>query len=204
MDKETPIAPKDRARRKLIGALAAGGGVVGLNAAPSTWRKPSVAAVMLPAHASTSGCLGAIGNCPAQYAFQDGPNTETVGSVKYDAMTDLAGVSGNGNGLLTGSGSTIITTVGTGRFDCYACNGDETGASKYFYKYGSFSFNAGLTRHYATARFRYTAGCGENELVSATATLDGTNTYFSQTSTIINYTGSKYFSLTGCNFLKVP
>ncbi len=47
-------------RRELLKALTLGGGAVAATQLPSTWSKPVVDSVMIPAHAQTTGCFNNI------------------------------------------------------------------------------------------------------------------------------------------------
>ena len=119
-------------RRKLMAAI--GGGVLGMQAVPGSWRKPAVASVMLPAHAQSSFCRGSLANCPEGYydtgtLFVGGASrTFTASSVtnKFPGVSYVAA-------YLTGTGS--YSNILPNDFDC----GDCGSPSKYFGKYASFS-----------------------------------------------------------------
>lgn len=127
------VSESASSKRKLLGAIAAGGGVLSLKAAPANWRKPIVASVMLPAHAQGSACLGSIANCPDGSLFSTS-DTNNIQSFQYGELTGISGITWDGS-YLTGSGSTIFPSTFNNPIDCGECGGDPR---KYASKYASF------------------------------------------------------------------
>lgn len=95
-----PAEPSDppedvvSSRRRLLKTVAVGGGAIGLTSLPGKWSKPTVASVILPAHAQTSGCVGTLANCPDGYLYStthsySGTNVKTA--VRYSPSITIDG-----------------------------------------------------------------------------------------------------------------
>ena len=66
-----------KARRRLIQALAVGGGVASSKLVPGAWQSPMVKSALLPAHAVTSGCV--LGNNTIRPLLRRGVEIEPTG-----------------------------------------------------------------------------------------------------------------------------
>ncbi|MGA8258860.1 MAG: hypothetical protein WB783_01460 [Arenicellales bacterium] len=126
-------------RRRLL--LALGGGTLGVKAVPAAWLRPVVDAVVLPAHAQSSGCGGATfyvngaeplaanNNIAVAAAARDRP----VGVMDWIVPPARAGVSGSGGGqviekttfnTLTRQEIHVTVTGLDTPCDCTVINGD--------------------------------------------------------------------------------
>jgi hypothetical protein len=104
-------APMTLSRRRLLKALAAGGGAfAGAALLPGQWVKPVVEVGVLPAHAQTSGRSATFGNPgAAQFVVPAGVTQVTIGA--WGAQGG-AGVSMTSGGLGAHATGTIAVTPG--------------------------------------------------------------------------------------------
>ena len=115
---ESSMSVDSKKRRKLLGAIAAGGAVA--NLLPSKWSEPVVDSVLLPAHAAMSpGPNLTTFSCTATGYLITGTFSESGSTIP----TTGSSFSGNGSAtaaeytfaLVTGSVSAVATFTGSGR-----------------------------------------------------------------------------------------
>jgi hypothetical protein len=157
-------------RRNALKAMVAGGTVGSLKALPDTWARPAVSAVMLPAHAATSGCDGSYDNCCGptnNYGFSSAYTITNAGG-----NLNLYGASGT----LSGTVWSAVNTSGSSSKTCT----DGSNSSYYWKLSGTIDGNA-------TWIFRrYCEGIEVENYTSASGTsfyTNGTNIFSSITVT---------------------
>lgn len=152
-----PNRPSGAARRRLLRALGGSGGALLGVVLASKWRKPVVEAVVLPAHAQTSGLP---------------PSAATGCQVTLEAT--FAGVpSGNSNAgrsmtlFVSGANSTTLATGSTAGFDPLTLSGSST------FPPGSYSAAFSTAHDFlATGSFQLRVACCDATAVAEFQQLD--------------------------------
>lgn len=184
-DKNKP-ANAGESRRRLLKTVAAGGSALGLCSLPGKWTKPTVASVILPAHAQTSGCIGTLANCPNGDLFST--SAYSFGSLSVTQTNLPPGVSYT-NGTFDGSYiDQGATNFGPCPSPCEVLDGQK------YYRY-SIGFSSG------SVRAGYTLGvrCGNEPVIRVVDRLNGT--YSTNNGGLVTYTGSRTFSVDACKYL---
>ena len=172
---------KPNARRKALKTMVISSGVTGLAALPTSWKKPVVSSVILPAHAQTSpgAASGSVNDCNANVITGSyGPNTYnftvTNGTFDYNGTFDpntgswsFNAVNGTSQRLCKdGSNSTYnwqhsgtVGSTGSGSFERF-CGGIKVGGNPSntntsSYANGVLTVNISGTYNYCPDLFNY-------------------------------------------------